>query len=150
MVLQNARQSHWNSHIPVAAGGGRRNSARYDDRLVETERNSGMEISVDKPKVLTMSRREKPLWIFAEIQELEIANQFSSVTKELSFYEEDITFDKQFELGIEEKCYIFSIALCGWETLEKLKSITWKDFKYGIWEDKRRWIRQTRYEMKMF
>lgn len=127
------------------------------NRLVETGRKYGMEINIEKSKVMRISKREKPLRITVDNQELENVEQFkylgSLLTKDAHCTNEIRTriamakaaFNKKrtlltSKLSLElrkklVKCYIWSIALYGAETwtMRKREKKYLESFEMWCW-----------------
>ena len=103
------------------------------DRMVETGKSYGMDINIDKSKVMRISKRDKPLRIVVGNQELENVVQFkylgSLVTNDAyctneirsriamakaAFRKKNTLLTSKLSLELRKKlvvCYIWSIAL---------------------------------------
>ncbi|MGX9339094.1 hypothetical protein, partial [Pantoea dispersa] len=134
----------------------------------------GMEINIEKSKVMRISKREKPLRITVDNRELENVNQFkylgSFLTKDAhctseirariamakaAFIKKRSLLTSKLSLELRKKlvkCYIWSIALYGSETwtMRKMEKKYLESFEMWCWRrmEKVKWTdRMRNYEV---
>lgn len=97
-----------------------------------------MEVNVDKSKVMILSETDKPLLIIVGNQEVDNGDQFRHLRNlhkyrgrlpqgndityfhgHERFYQKEATFEKQFKLEKQIKCYVRSLRVKTW-TLRKI------------------------------
>jgi hypothetical protein len=115
------------------------------NRLMAIGRRFGTEMNVEKPKVIKISRKPKPIPI-VQMENLEYFNYLESVITKDESCTRDIKSKtaiakaalnkKNTGLKLKEKCNIWSRALFGAETwtLQKTDQSTWKLPKCGAGE----------------
>jgi hypothetical protein len=130
------------------------------DKLFETGRCNGMEMNMDKTKVMTMSRQPAPVQYMIGQQQLtnvEVFKYMGSIltnngrgTREIKFriamakaaFNKKTPFTNKLDLNLRNKlvkCYIWSVALCGAETVTLRAEIinNRKVLKCGVGEGRR-------------
>jgi hypothetical protein len=107
------------------------------DRLIEIGRRYGMEMNVEKTKVMRISRQPYPIKIMIDQKQLENVEYFnylgcmithdaryaceikSRIAMAKAAFNKKTLFTSKLHLNLRKKlvkCYIWSIALCGAET----------------------------------
>jgi hypothetical protein len=127
------------------------------DRLIEIGRRYGMEMSVEKTKVMRISRQPSPMKIMIDQKQLENVEYFNYLgsmitndgrcTREIksriamakaAFNKKKNNFTSKLDLNLRKKpvkCYIWSIALYGAETwtLRKIGQKYLESFEMWCW-----------------
>ncbi|MDR5124748.1 reverse transcriptase domain-containing protein, partial [Salmonella enterica subsp. enterica serovar Typhimurium] len=124
------------------------------DRMVETGKNYGMDINIDKSKVMRISKRDKPLRINQELENVVQFKYLGSLVTNDAYCTNEIrsriamakaAFNKKItlltsKLSLELRkklvmCYIWSIALYGSETwtLRKKEKKYLESFEMWCW-----------------
>jgi hypothetical protein len=127
------------------------------DRLIETGKRYGMEMNVEKTKVMRISRQPSPMGIMIDQKQLEKMEYFNYLgsmitndarcTREIksriamakaAFNKKKNLFTSKLDLNLRKKlvkCYIWSIAFCGAEkwTLRKVDQKYLESFEMWCW-----------------
>jgi hypothetical protein len=142
------------------------------DRLIEIGRRYGMEMNVEKTKIMRISRQPSPIKIMTDQKQLENVEYFNYLgsritndarcTREIksrigmektAFNKKKTLFTSKLELNLRKKlvkCYIWSIALYGAETctLQKVDQKYVDSFEMWCWRRKEKisWTDRVRNE----
>ena len=130
------------------------------DKLIETSRYCGMEINVEKTKVMRILRQSSPKTITIDQKQLENVKCFTFLGSMLTedgrctceiksrismakaaFNKKKNPFTSKLDLNLRKRlvrCYVWSIALYGAERSEQQIRNTWKVLKCGAGEEWRR------------
>jgi hypothetical protein len=131
---------------------------RMVDKLIEIGRRYGMEMNVEKTKVMRISRQPYPIQIMIYQKQLEYVEYFnylgsiitndarctreikSKITTAKAAFNKKTLYTSKLELNLRKKlvkCYIWSIALYGADkwTLRNADQKYWKVLKCGAGED---------------
>jgi hypothetical protein len=138
-------------------------------RLVETVRCYGMEMYVEKTKVIRISRQPAPTQIVIDHKQLENVEHFNSLGSMMTsdagckreikcriaigkaaFNKKKALFTSKLGLNLRKKlvnCYIWSVALCGAETWA-LRKVELESFEMWCWRrtEKISWTDRVRNE----